>query len=65
MAIEHDLQAVLNAAAPNTPWILIQGDLVRTAEAELTQMRADLDRLRREVDELRQTIPATAPGIRV
>lgn len=43
MPIEDEIQAVLNAAAPNTPWLLISGDLVRAAQAEIIQLRADLE----------------------
>jgi hypothetical protein len=42
MPIEDELQKVLNAAAPNTPWILINGGLVRAAQAEIIRLRKDL-----------------------
>lgn len=58
MPIEHDLQAALAAAPHAHGQMLIDPDLVRSAEIEIT-------RLRRELDELMETIPAAAPGIRV
>lgn len=43
MPIEDELQKVLNAAAPNTPWILINGGLVRAAQTEIIRLRRELE----------------------